>query len=71
MRTLLELERLGTDKWRLRVRREDTKGNVEATVSVDGDADQIRALATNCLCAWSTVDEIRAQSEAAVRHRKG
>lgn len=70
MRTLLDFERLGTDKWRFRVRREDDKGNIEATASVDGSDDQVRALARDSMRAWALVDEMHAQCQKALRRGK-
>ncbi|MNC94204.1 hypothetical protein D3C83_110020 [compost metagenome] len=70
MRTLLDFERLGTDKWRFRVRREDAKGNVEATAAVDGSGEQVRSIAVNSMQAWARADEVRAQREKKLRRGK-
>lgn len=62
MRTILDLERVGTGRWRLRVRRADAKGNSTASAPVDGVLDQVRAIAGRALGSWALVDEVEAQA---------
>lgn len=62
MRTLLDLERISTGKWRLRVRREDPKGNCSATASIEADAEKITAIASNSIKSWASADESQARA---------
>jgi hypothetical protein len=71
MRTHLDLERLGTDKWRLRVRRSDDKGNVAATAAVDGDPTSVRVIAREAIKSWVLFDELLAQTQKALGERQG
>jgi hypothetical protein len=69
MRTFVDIERLGTGKWRLRVHRADRRGNVIASASVDGELSQVHALANDSIRAWALADEIAAHAEKAIRSR--
>ena len=62
MRTLIDLERLSTDRLVLRVRREDERGNVSACAAVDGTADQVLELAERAARKWAQADEALAQA---------
>jgi hypothetical protein len=62
MRTSIDLERISTGRWRLRVRREDARGNCAATATVEADTDRIRELASDSVRAWTTADERRARA---------
>lgn len=63
MRTLLELERIGPGRWRLLVSRADPKGNVAATVPVEGTLDRVRSLLHRAVGEWALVDELLAGRE--------
>jgi len=63
MRTLLDLERVSTGRWRLRVRREDSKGNCAASAAVEADTESIRRLANDSVRSWTAEDEMRARAK--------
>jgi hypothetical protein len=69
MRTVFDLERLATDKWRLRVARADERGNVAATAPVDGSLEQVRTLAAKSIRAWSAADEMLAEAKREIAKR--
>jgi hypothetical protein len=60
-RTIFEVDRERTGRYRLRVGRADTKGNVRATVSVSGSLDQARQLVVRAVGAWALCDEVDAK----------
>ncbi len=70
MRTVLDLERLETDKWRLRVARADPKGNVAACAPVDGSLDQVRRLTVRAAREWQKADELLAQAKKEIAKRR-
>lgn len=70
MRTLLELERIGTGRWRLRVSRADPKGNVAATVPVEGTLDRVRSLVHRAVGEWALLDEVNARRTRACGSRR-
>lgn len=63
MRTLLELERICPGRWRLRVRREDAKGNVTASAAVETDPVTAEKLGRAALRAWCQRDEEQARGQ--------
>lgn len=62
MRTLLDLERISTGRWRLRVRREDPRGNCSATAPVEGDEETISKIAFSSIRSWANADERQARA---------
>ncbi len=60
MRTLIDLERIETGRFRLRVRRESDTGQVAVIGSVEGDLDSARSIAKRALGHWALVDEVDA-----------
>ena len=67
MRTLIDLERVETGRFRLRVRRETPDGSVALIGSVEGNLDSARSIAKRALGHWALVDEIDAMP---VRQRR-
>lgn len=70
MRTLIDLERVKTGRFRLRVRRESDSGQVAVIGSVEGDLDSARSIAKRALGHWALVDEIDAAPLRKRRRRR-
>ena len=73
MRTLLDLERTRTGRFRLRVRRESDGGKVDVVGSIEGDLDSARRIAKRALGHWALIDEVEAmaaRSASSTRRRK-
>lgn len=58
------------DKWRLRVRRSDDRGNVAGTATVEGDPTSVRVIAREAIKSWVLFDELRTQTQKYLRGRK-
>lgn len=70
MRTLIDLERIKTGRFRLRVRRESDTGQVAVIGSVEGDLDSARSIAKRALGHWALVDEVDAMPLRKRRRRR-
>ncbi len=73
MRTLIDLERTQTGRFRLRVRRESDEGKVDVVGSVEGNLDSARRIAKRALGHWALIDEVEAmaaRSAPSTRRRK-
>ena len=62
MRTLIDLERVKTGRFRLRVRRESADGEVALVGCVEGDLDSARSIAKRALGHWALMDEVDAMA---------
>lgn len=71
VKTLLDLERIATGRWRLRLKRADACGNVTAMAPIEGTLTQIHSIAADSLQRWAGADEHAARQgkKGPPRHR--